>query len=356
MAGGESGGRSNPVKTSTDHSHVIVALPAPNESVWRFSSEKKPHMTMLFLGSNLENVHHVEQYIGHVANKALPRFGMDVERRGTLGKDSADVLFFGEHGRDRLDDIRSYLLEDPDIFKAYHSAEQFPAWIPHLTMGFPETPAKPDDREYPGISWVNFDRIALWTADYEGVEFQLKDDQGLSMSDRGEAYLKHYGIKGMKWGVRRADPDATAASNDAKLAKSRETDRRSQVADKLRRKKVLDLQSSKDAKDAGFVKTKAKVSGVNSLSNQDLQSLITRMSLERQYKDLKQVEHAESYVGAGKKWAGNFLNDVLKDAAASWLKRPGSNASGRTSARAYSWGNQIAGSISSPVQRRAIGS
>lgn len=481
---------------------AIVAIPSENDYVWRLSSEKVPHLTLLFLGDNVENLQRVEEYVGHVVNTSASKFGMDVERRGVLGDQEADVLFFGEYSRKRMEDVRRYLLDDADIQKAYNSADQFPEWIPHLTLGYPETPAKPDDRDYPGISWVNFDRIALWTGQYEGVEFPLKNDEQLSMSDRGEEFfLEHFGVKGMKWGVRRseqragkADQKWTKKSSSPKSLQrvhgsaTRRMNRdeigrlnnKPEYKDKdfstdspLRRKyykeyektfmRVMNEESDKvlgrspdgkhrvavessdngnslnfvvreikhadgdvifvakkndrgyiisiemvtndltqsspddvedflehygikgmkwgvrrdaavsgakkvgkeaynyikpsvDAKKAGAVKQKAKIAGVDALTNQDLQSLITRMNLERQFKELKQVEQADSYVGKGKKWAGNFVNDVLKDAASSWLKRPGSNFSGRTSGTAYSWGQQVAGAIEGTPRRRAIGS
>jgi 2'-5' RNA ligase len=201
-------------------SYVIVALPAPDESVWRLSSEKKPHMTMLFLGDNLENIPQVKEYIEHLANTSLPKFGMSVDRRGVLGSESADVLFFGEYNQDRLNDARSQLLQQTDIYKAHCSVEQYPEWIPHLTMGYPKTPAIVDDREHPGISWVTFDRLALWTANYEGVEFQLKDDHALSMSEKGAEFFKHYGVKGMRWGVVRDHVNAVKNSVPGKAVKA----------------------------------------------------------------------------------------------------------------------------------------
>lgn len=314
---------------------AIVAIPSADDYVWKLSSEKVPHLTLLFLGDNVENLTHVEKYVGHVVNTSASKFGMDVERRGVLGDQEADVLFFGEYGRNRIENVRRYLLVDPHIQKAYNQVDQFPEWIPHLTLGYPETPANLDDREFHKTTWVSFDRIALWTGEYEGVEFLLKNnDDALSMADRGRAHLAHYGVKGMKWGIRRDNAvsggkrAATAAYNYAKPA-----------PDAVRAKKI---------------KTRAKVVGVDALSNQDLQGLITRMNLERQFSELKQVEQAETYVGKGKKWAGNFINDVLKDAASSWLKRPGSNFSGRTSGRAYSWGQQVGGAIGGTPTRKVI--
>ena len=136
-------------------------------------------------------------------------------------------------------------------------------------------------------------------------------------------HLEHHGVKGMKWGVRSA------------ASKIREN-RAVKTANKL-------VGASEDAKRAKTVKTKAKVVGVHTLTNKDLQDVITRMNLETQYKNLKEVEHEQTLLGKGAKWAGNFVTDVLKDTAASWLKRPGSNFSGRTSATAYHWGKQVAG-------------
>lgn len=326
-------------------SYAIVAIPAQDDYVWRISSEKVPHLTLLFLGDHLENVAQVSGFLGHVADVSISRFGMDVERRGVLGDKSADVLFFGEHGRDRLKDIRSYLLGNEDIRKAYDSAEQFPEWIPHLTMGFPETPAKPDKRDYPGTTWVNFDRIALWTGQYEGVEFQLNDnDRALSMSDRGEQFLKHFGVKGMRWGVTRANVRSGLSAGGKALADA--------------------YKPSQDAKAAGKAQVKAKLGGVRAMSNREMQQVIHRMELERRYRELygerqyhdEAVSRLKRYSKRGARWVGHFLRDVGADAAASWLKRPGSNASGRTSARAWDagqqFGNVIQGTI---VEPRAIG-
>lgn len=65
--------------------------------------------------------------------------------------------------------------------------------------------------------------------------------------------LSHYGIKGMKWGVRRANPSAASVSSD-------------------------------DHATAKAAKAKVKAGGLKTLSNQELKTYLERMDLEKRYK------------------------------------------------------------------------
>ena len=80
--------------------------------------------------------------------------------------------------------------------------------------------------------------------------------------------LEHYGIKGMKWGVRR-----TREQIDRARAKRRE-----------KGKPVTPV--SEDAQRAHVSRQKAKEGGVSTLSNQELQQLNKRLNLEQDYKRL----------------------------------------------------------------------
>lgn len=198
---------------------AIVAIPNKSDPVWAVSSEKIPHMTLLFLGDALskEDYRQVQEFVTHVADVTLPSFGMSVDKRDTLGDSDADVLFFKNNDKSRISLFRSYLLQDSIIREAYESVEQFEGWTPHLTLGYPETPAKKDPREDSEFYWVNFDRIMIWTGEYEGPEIELKSEDlelamdgfdenlGLSQSDLDEldTFLAHFGVKGMRWGVRK---------------------------------------------------------------------------------------------------------------------------------------------------------
>src|SRR3954468_14531709 len=153
---------------------VIVAIPDENDRVWKVSSEKIPHLTLLFLGDvdAISNSDQITQFVEHAANTTLRRFYLPVDRRGELGEDKADVLFFkkGRYDYKAIRDFRVQLLKDNNIRTAYDSATQFEGpWNPHLTLGYPETPAKADDtdRDF-GFYDVAFNKIAVWFGDFEG--------------------------------------------------------------------------------------------------------------------------------------------------------------------------------------------
>src|SRR3954463_6146200 len=160
---------------------VIAAIPDENDRVWKVSSEKIPHLTVLFLGDvdKISNLEQIMLFVEHAANTTLKRFYLPVDRRGELGEDKADVLFFkkGRYDFKAIRDFRSMLLKDDNIKTAYDSATQFDGpWNPHLTLGYPETPAKKvSDDQIASFYDVQFNKIAVWTGDFEGPDWLLKD-------------------------------------------------------------------------------------------------------------------------------------------------------------------------------------
>jgi hypothetical protein len=164
---------------------------------------------MLFLGE-INDADALRQILGYVEHTAsiMHRFWLSVDRRGELGpagvngRQMADVLFFDNYNIEWLADIRSNLLKNSDILKAYNSVEQFPEWVPHLTLGYPDTPANDDAVDFP-ISGVSFDRLAVWVDEFDGPEFVLPRQDDMVMADRVREFLAHHGVKGMKWGVRK---------------------------------------------------------------------------------------------------------------------------------------------------------
>lgn len=266
---------------------VIVAIPAKDDYVNKISSEKIPHLTLLFLGedaSKVQNFSQILDFVGHAAERSLLRFGLEVDRRGELGSESADVLFFSKSkwsGFETINDFRSYLLKDDNIRTAYDSTEQFPEWIPHLTLGFPDTPAKSDDRDYPGINYVNFDRIAVWFGDYEGIEFPLRSyqwDTEVAMDNVSSEVvpniLAHHGVKGMRWGVRRK---ATVGPTEVIVSDKRK---------KIKTSGGKGFPAHSDAVRARVIGQTAKKSGTKALSNQELQDYAKRIQLEQNLKRL----------------------------------------------------------------------
>lgn len=236
------------------NSVVIVALPAENDLVRKVSSEKEPHLTLLYLGDadfGPDGLTHVTDYVKY-ASSMLAKFSLDVVTRGTLGDKDADVLFFNKKWSENIARFRDMLLQDPRINAAYNATEQYEGWTPHLTLGYPETPAKNFEEGLGEFYSVRFDRVAIWVGDSIGPTFDLLpydhdypavamsqmtdsgrtavddflkhldeapsddfnlDDEYGGFLDLLETYIpeetdpsvEHYGVKGMHWGVRKDD-------------------------------------------------------------------------------------------------------------------------------------------------------
>ena len=122
-------------------------------------------------------------------------------------------------------------------------------------------------------------------------------DKNQNGSESAGTTLQHYGIKGMRWGVRRTP---------AQLAKNRGEKR---VKDK----------ASTDSEAAGQLKARVKANSgdLSSLSNQELKDLNERMNLEKNYTTLKNTPKHKS---EGRKFAEGIVRELAKESIKNAVK------------------------------------
>lgn len=264
---------------------VIVAIPAADDEVWKVSSEKAPHMTFMHLGDAMSNpnVTKITESVKKRSESLAP-FNLRVDHRGVLGKDEADVLFFAEEVPWQVIDFQAMLKSDINIKSAYNSIFQPTDWVPHLTLGYPDTPANADSWDPMVPQYVKFDKVAVWFGDFEGVEIPLfessssnndgfSDSPAMAWSEKVENILKHYGKKGMRWGVRSGKGTAAVSvTQKGKKLKSTGGAGRKPSSDAVRAQKIGQIR---------------KKSGVHALSNEQLQAYQKRLNLEQSVKTLE---------------------------------------------------------------------
>lgn len=311
---------------------VIVAIADESDRVWKVSSEKVPHLTLLFLGEEATEVSNLDQivlFVEHAANTTLHRFYLPVDRRGELGEGKADVLFFkkGRYDFKAIRDFRATLLQDANIKKAYDTSSQFETpeyvgapgqpWIPHLTLGYPESPAKPQTNDQMSTFYeVQFNKIAVWMGDYEGPEFllNLEDfDMGVIPMDvamSGIDDLAHYGTKGMRWGQRKATDTGSTPSAPQRIDSTAKSTARftGDVAfESLRTSKITHHQIIVEASDAFSkkdiprIEAKPKYAEARKLKNRLLHPLD---SVTREYR----AEMRNAYINRLEKAANEMKN------------------------------------------------
>ena len=138
---------------------IIAALPAADDPISAASSEADgAHATLLFLGdtANLDEAALKAALEEFITGGQVGIITEQVNGRAVLGKDAADVVLFDAAN---LVFIRNGLLTNSQVITdAYEAVDQFPTWLPHVTLGYPETPAA---GEYANEA-ITFDRLALW--------------------------------------------------------------------------------------------------------------------------------------------------------------------------------------------------
>ena len=124
------------------------------------------------------------------------------------------------------------------------------------------------------------------------LEFKVRGD-ALAQSDV-DSYLAHFGVKGMRWGVRN-DRSSSKAAN-----------------------------ASEDAKRATAAKEKMKKTGQASLSNKEMQDLVTRLNLEKQLSTLttpKKSKFQKNVDEALNNAMKNSMNQAAKAATGLLIKQ-----------------------------------
>lgn len=132
--------------------------------------------------------------------------------------------------------------------------------------------------------------------------------------------LAHYGVKGMKWGVRRNRP-------------VERTKVRAQAVPGRRLKTTggTGQKAHPDAVRAAVNKQKAKASTTDSLSDKELKALVNRMNMEQQYSNLAPKSKKKKtamfvagfMTGVGKQQATNAANSVAAAQVQAALKAKG---------------------------------
>lgn len=122
-----------------------------------------------------------------------------------------------------------------------------------------------------------------------------------------EPTLQHWGIKGMKWGVRRyQNKDGTLTALGRKRMKEMDDNLKStkKENDALKRENEP-LRKSVQAN---------RPKGVSEMSDAELRERVNRLNMEQQYKQYVSNLYPESK-SAGQKFADKLLNDVIIPAA-----------------------------------------
>jgi hypothetical protein len=115
----------------------------------------------------------------------------------------------------------------------------------------------------------------------------------------GEDFLEHFGVKGMKWGVRKDRSNAPSGPTPVKLYTK---PGKGVTAAKGGKGHGV----SEDAAAKASTRQKAKASSTDALSNAELKKLVERMNLEQQYKKLASQQSTQS---AGAK----FVKGLVKN-------------------------------------------
>ena len=122
------------------------------------------------------------------------------------------------------------------------------------------------------------------------------------MENRGE--LVHYGILGMKWGVRRTEAQLARARGQTKSEKESSSGSKSNSG-----------QATKAPVKKSSSSSTSKKKSISEMSDDELNHAVRRLQLEKQYRDLNPQK-----VSAGKKFVNDVILPAVKDTGRNVLR------------------------------------
>lgn len=147
---------------------IIAALPAPGDPVHGIGPEEK-HATLLFFGTPDENAGLTDEartlLAEACATAAIDFAPSEAPVTGVenLGDDGAVVWMLDPAS---FGDLRAALLAQPGIQDLLDGVEQYPEFMPHVTVGYPAEDAEVLTDELldaaKAVTEITFDRLAVW--------------------------------------------------------------------------------------------------------------------------------------------------------------------------------------------------
>lgn len=139
----------------TPNAAVVVLRPRMEDPIMGIASGVHPHCTLLYLGDATVDLEPLKAVVEALAKSLGHPMTDKVSGRAVLGPEKADVLLLDASGSS---EVRQALLNEPAVMELNAMQEQFPAWIPHLTIGYPENPA--EEGEMPAD--ITYDLLSIW--------------------------------------------------------------------------------------------------------------------------------------------------------------------------------------------------
>lgn len=149
-------------------------------------------------------------------------------------------------------------------------------------------------------------------------------------------YLEHYGIKGMKWGVRKSDKSSDVSGNTVRSSKRGKV----KGVELSEENKKSSTRPSDDKTHASILEKRVKAGSIDTLSNKELEKLLERKNLEKRYVEITSKEKERGVVGFGR----SVVKDLTKDYA--------KNAMRNTISEATTFGNKVFTSYADTMKQK----
>lgn len=201
--------------------------------------------------------------IKNSSGKRVGDASMNLRKDKQTGKDDLYLNWVGIDSKQRGKGYASAVLEASEKFGRSTGVDRMLLEVPGNS---------PDARHiYAKMGFESTNRFFGHKGDLWGglEEMEYRFDKVKHSGDSSE--LQHFGIKGMKWGRRRADSNGDGRVDGAAKVPG----------------------ASEDFTSATAAKTKAKTFGTHTLSNKELQEVVTRENLMRQYAQLNPREKSK---------------------------------------------------------------